>query len=405
LSFKSHVFFAVACSASALACSAILGLQEPTVDDTLEAGTDSGGGDTQTDAPGSDTGVDAACGADLQNDKGNCGTCGHDCLGGDCQAGVCQPVLVTQSSSIAPYAMVLNAGILYFTNVRAYDFHTVGKVDATATNGSASQLVDYNVGYTNPLVDALPWGLAVRNGYFYTTLYANGGQNNLWEGGVDRCPLSGCTGNTISVYGIDSYAVGTSSTDVYYGSTDINSNYALMKAPRDFSSAATAVATPASEIDGLVVDGTDVFYGTTDGVFACNPTCGTSPITQGGALDAEQMVVDANNIYFASTPFNGAPTVQSVSRGGGLPKLIASDVTLPVGIAIDANYVYFADVGDTATPTTGKVVRCPLAGCTQQTETVLSTGAAAGDNPRAIVVDNAAIYWGTRGGHIWRLAK
>jgi hypothetical protein len=401
LSLRTHVLVAIACSASAVACSAILGLQEPTVDDTIEGGQQDSGSDSQ----GVDTGVDATCGADLQNDKGNCGTCGHDCLGGDCQAGVCQPVLVAQSTSIAPYAMVLSAGVLYFTNVRAYDFHTVGKVDATATNGSASQLADYGTGYTTPLVDALPWGLAVKNGYFYTALYSNSGMNGFWEGGVDRCPLSGCTGSTLADYGANSYAVATSSTDVYFGATDINDNYMLQKAPLDFSSAATTIATPASEIDGLVIDGTDVFYGTSDGVFACNPTCGGTAITQGQALDAEQMAVDTNNVYFASTPYGGSPTVQSVPRGGGLPKLIASDVTVPVGVALDANYVYFTDVGDTANAATGKVVRCPLSGCTAQTETVLSTGAAAGDNPRPVVVDTTAIYWGTRGGHIWRLAK
>jgi hypothetical protein len=33
-----------------------------------------------------------ACGADTQNDPANCGACGHDCAGGSCSAGVCQPL-------------------------------------------------------------------------------------------------------------------------------------------------------------------------------------------------------------------------------------------------------------------------------------------------------------------------
>jgi hypothetical protein len=33
------------------------------------------------------------CGANLSDDPHNCGACGHDCLGGDCVAGSCQPVV------------------------------------------------------------------------------------------------------------------------------------------------------------------------------------------------------------------------------------------------------------------------------------------------------------------------
>jgi hypothetical protein len=33
-----------------------------------------------------------ACSADTQNDSANCGACGHDCAGGPCSAGVCQPL-------------------------------------------------------------------------------------------------------------------------------------------------------------------------------------------------------------------------------------------------------------------------------------------------------------------------
>src|SRR5204863_597521 len=36
-----------------------------------------------------------AC-VDLTSDAKNCGTCGHDCLGGTCMEGQCQPVLIAQ---------------------------------------------------------------------------------------------------------------------------------------------------------------------------------------------------------------------------------------------------------------------------------------------------------------------
>src|SRR5437764_9527129 len=46
---------------------------------SLEAATTGG------DAP-------ASCSADVHVDPRNCGSCGHDCHGGACAAGVCQPV-------------------------------------------------------------------------------------------------------------------------------------------------------------------------------------------------------------------------------------------------------------------------------------------------------------------------
>ena len=32
--------------------------------------------------------------ADTMNDAKNCGVCGHDCLGGKCLKGACQPIIL-----------------------------------------------------------------------------------------------------------------------------------------------------------------------------------------------------------------------------------------------------------------------------------------------------------------------
>ncbi|HEX7508686.1 MAG TPA: hypothetical protein VF550_18080, partial [Polyangia bacterium] len=47
------------------------------------------------------TNCTTAC-TDLLSDPKNCGTCGHDCLGGACSAGACQPVAVTGVLSVPP---------------------------------------------------------------------------------------------------------------------------------------------------------------------------------------------------------------------------------------------------------------------------------------------------------------
>lgn len=374
---RFDLLLALGCSATTLACGAILGLQEPTIDDTLEAGGKDSGGD----GTGGDTGSDG------------------------CGGGCAQPELVASSTSLAPYAMVLAAGDLVFTNVRGSMFATVFKVAANATNGNPTQLADYATGYTTPLVSGYPFGVAVQGTDFYTSIYANGGSNGNWEAGVDRCPLTGCTQKTLAYYGVNSYGVTTSSTKVYFASSDINDVYTVQSANLDMTGRQT-LATATNEVNGVLFDNGALFYATADGVFHCTPTtCDTAAITQGQTIDAELLATDTNNVYFTSTPFNGVPTIQSVARGGGLPKLITNKPFLPFGVATDGVNVYFTDIGDIVNNTTaGGVYRCPVAGCNGNEE-LLSTGPAAGDNPRAIVVDNQFVYWGTRGGKIWRLAK
>lgn len=372
-------------------CGTILGLQEPTVNDSL--GDGSSGDGTPQDGMSQD--------GTPQGDGG----CAHDCLGGACIAGVCQPVLVTQSTSLAPYAMVLDGTTLYFANVRGSALATVYKIDKTATNGTATLLVDYNVGYpsaTQPMT-GLPYDIAVQGGFFYVSLYAGSGMGGFWEAGIDRCPVTGCTQTTIAYYGINSYAVVASSTNVFFGSADSGDNYTLQKAAPNLSGRA-ALTVPSSEVNGLAMDGADVYYASADGVFHCGTTCDTAALTQGQSLDAEQLALDTTTVYFTSTPFSGTATVQSVPRAGGPPKLISGKPAIPFAVATDGTNVYFTDVGDITMPSTGAVYVCPVAGCANA-EVQLSNGPSAGDNPRPIVSDTNAIYWGTRGGSIWRLAK
>ena len=373
---RFDLLLALGCSATTLACGAILGLQEPTVDDTLEGGKDSGGGD----APSGDAPSDGC-------------------------TGCAQPELVASSTSLGPYAMVVTATDLVFTNTRGNTLASVFKVAKTATNGSPTQLADYGNGYTNPIVSGLPLGLAVQGTDFYTALYSSGG-TGAYEAGIDHRPLTGCTQKTLAYYGVNSYAVATSASNAFFSQEDFNTSvYTVQSANLDLTNK-KVIATPANEVNGMIFDNGALFYATSDGVFHCTPTtCDAAAITQGQTIDAELLATDANNVYFTSTPFNDVPTIQSVARGGGLPKLITNKPFLPFGVATDGTNVYFTDIGDLTNNTTaGGVYRCPVAGCNGNEE-LLSNGPAAGDNPRAVVVDAQYVYWGTRGGKIWRLAK
>ena len=50
----------------------------------------------------------------LANDSHNCGSCGHDCLGGACASGVCQPMVIAASQT-AVWGIAVDADNVYFS--------------------------------------------------------------------------------------------------------------------------------------------------------------------------------------------------------------------------------------------------------------------------------------------------
>lgn len=145
---------AVAAALAATACSSILGLgdfKDGPADAGSSGGTGGTGGSTQTDGGGtagsgggctsntdcplgnvcspSNTCVagcaaDHGCAgggqccsstcADLSSDPKNCGACGHDCLGGKCSAGQCQPVAFADVNDTVS-DLAVDDGYLYWT--------------------------------------------------------------------------------------------------------------------------------------------------------------------------------------------------------------------------------------------------------------------------------------------------
>ena len=102
---------------------------------TADASSDSSTGAQDTDASTVEASepIDAAvgpgytrltsCGASgsayTLYDPHNCGACGHDCLGGACDAGVCVPLPagVLASGLIAPVSVAVDATNVYFATV------------------------------------------------------------------------------------------------------------------------------------------------------------------------------------------------------------------------------------------------------------------------------------------------
>ena len=121
-----------------VACNALIGTRDLTFDPSAPgAGADGGGGGGDGDAtpagPDATSGtdasvlVDATC--DSDSDAKNCGKCGHDCLGGECKAGRCQPFEIAKGQA-QPLGVTVLGDAVYWTNYGS-DTVTTAKKDGT----------------------------------------------------------------------------------------------------------------------------------------------------------------------------------------------------------------------------------------------------------------------------------
>ena len=167
-----------------LGCNALLGIEsavfEPGSGDSgLDTGKtdDEGGALDASDAAPSDA-SDAAdvivhpC-TNTFTDTFNCGACGHDCLGGVCSAGRCDPVVMANEPG-QPQAIAVDATHVYWTN------QLTGDVRRAPIAGGAAETL-----YDGPPGTDLGDGLVRSGADVYFTI-------GDADGGVFRCPATGC---------------------------------------------------------------------------------------------------------------------------------------------------------------------------------------------------------------------
>ena len=126
-----------------------------------------------------------AC-ADLSSDAKNCGICGHDCLGGTCSSGICQPVMLATVTESRPSGyLYADGGKVYAVTVEwaALDTSRLWVLDAT-TPGTATKVLPELSSYVR----------CVMNG---TALWDNGTDTNGNQV-FSYCTPSNCSATTKS---------------------------------------------------------------------------------------------------------------------------------------------------------------------------------------------------------------
>jgi sugar lactone lactonase YvrE len=315
-----------------------------------------------------------ACG-DTTSDPHNCGMCGHDCLGGACVQGSCQPVVL--ASNGYPNAITLNTTALYWSDL-------------------VSGIMRLPLGTMTPTMIAsanAPEGVALDNTFVYWTA----------KDGVARAPLAGGPVSMLYSGAVASgpWGIAVDTAHVYWTDKTANTLLAVPLAGGALKVLAKGLSSP----DGVVVDSATVYLadGTNQQV---NGDILRVPTTGAGAqstLAPDQkgpraLALDAVSLYWTdSAPFYPSPTglIMKVSKAGGMPVKIADAQGDPLGLAVDDTYVYWVN-GDV-----GTIVRAPKDGGLSE---VLAGGQT---YVTAIAIDDNAIYWTTQaqGGTVVLLAK
>lgn len=335
------------------------------------------------------------CETPVNSDPGNCGSCGHSCMGGQCVGGNCRPALVAAAAWPA-YVATDSASIYFSIQGTAENGFNDGAVRRLAILGSAAQTtVVANL--------ANPRALAVDGTNVYWVDASGLGaapKDQSSPGGVsDAGPLLSWTLETSG-----GLSLALSPTRVYAGSANVGIVFSTDLRGLD------PLTSPLLLLDltGLVLDGGYLYalsyqaylskFTMVDGM--PDPNSAVPLVASGFSGNGFAMTKTGDSLYWLAgdSRFPVPSTDGSVMRtpiAGGSTVPVASHQAGPIGIAADAGYVYWTNYYDgtimRADPQTGEVA-------------VLAEGQ---DHPLGVMVDAKGIYWANNAlsGSVMRLVK
>jgi hypothetical protein len=255
-----------------------------------------------------------AC-ADVQMDSANCGACAHDCFGGACDAGVCQPVVLTTGQPDVLF-LAVNATNLYWTT----DPATV--VTMPIGGGSPTTLFSGPTSLEGIAVDA-------TSVYFSTYV----------EDTILTLPLAGGSPTTFASGLARPLGVAVDATNVYFADFDGS----VVEIPLAGGSPVTLTPMPAGFANfatGIAVNASNIYWSSGTTLNEMPLAGGVSADLVDGQDDAFGIALDDTNVYW-TTLYGGV--VQKMPLGGGAVTTLVSGLSAYAsGIAVDDTSIYWA---------------------------------------------------------------
>lgn len=358
-----------------LGCNLILG-NESAVFAPLDATTNEG--DSSVDPPGTDGSTDVFDPGPCVNTDTNarhCGRCNHDCIGGKCVGGQCQPFVVATDVE-GPAAIAIDETHVYWTNKETGDV-----LRAPKTGGA-----------TEKLYAGEPQTSGDRIALFGSDIYFTVA---VLDGGVLRCPKTGCNGAPTYVVpklDVPSSVFVAPSGEILFAET--------------VNDGRVARCTPPCTL--LVVVANDGFPSHVsmegDGVFWTRVVPDFSMRAREGAGIPETLLTGApyeviatpTEVFWADRSHG----IAAYDRSTGTRRRVRVSPTDTMHLFLHDGGVFFTEESK------GNVIACPVVGC-DAGEMVLAIDQ--GD-PRGIAADEKAIYWanastGSNTGAIMGLAR
>jgi hypothetical protein len=293
-------------------------------------------------------------------DPHNCGRSGHDCQGGKCLNGACQPLELAPGLA---HWLAVDATSVYWLSTDAVMKVAIG-------GGKPTTLVS---GQPDPQ------GIAVdATSVYWTTMDT--------DGKVMKAPLAGGEPTTLaSAQQFErsiARGIALDATDIYWTNRD-----SVTKLPLGGGAPVLLGQVARGQAWGIAVDSMNVYLT----AFGSGGVVQSLPI-EGGAVTTlasgqgfpYAITVDATNVYWTDIS-----AVMKVARVGGAPMMIASP-GMPSSIATDGLHVYF----------TGRYDGVTMMGLDGSMPTVLAKQIGF-----SIAVDATSVYWVVEYGGVMKIAK
>ncbi len=329
---------AIGAAATAIACTAVLG--SPDIFHESDA---------------------SSCG-NTQSDPHHCGRCGHDCLGGMCTQGVCQPTTVR--AGIAPFSIAIDASYIFWSEPFSSRVAQINK-DLTG-------LVELNLGG-----QIAPTVLGVSDEYVYF--------EDISSKSIFRCRVGGC-GNAparVTAEASDFRDLFVDHEAVFWAAGD-----RVLSIPKDGREGEPRVlfrASDAMDFRRIVGDAEFLYLTAGSGVVMRIPKAGgEAKVLWRGTKETHGIVLTDTDVYFSENARLGAVRRISKKSLDGVATLLADSQSHSTAIAIDETMIYWLTQSNDG----GALMSCRLPSCAELVERAPSREA-----PTNLALDETAIYW------------